>query len=95
MNKQEAKRELLNLLVSIDNQDDLEDILNLLLTPNEYEEIITRLQIFKKLQANKPQREISEELGVSIATVTRGSRELQQKQEQIKKLFSLLEESKN
>lgn len=92
MDEDKFKDELLNLLTSIEKQENLDQILDLLLTPQEYEEVITRLQIFKKLQAGDTQRDVSEELDVSIATVTRGSREIQQKPEQIKKLFNILED---
>ena len=50
----------------------LEDIL----TPAEYKEIPMRWQIVKQLACGIPQREIAKNLHVSIATITRGSREL-------------------
>ncbi|TSC56140.1 MAG: TrpR family transcriptional regulator, trp operon repressor [Parcubacteria group bacterium Greene0714_21] len=50
----------------------LEDIL----TPTEYKEIPIRWQIVKQLACGIPQREIAKNLHVSIATITRGSREL-------------------
>ena len=45
-----------------------------LFTPAEYEEIVKRWQIVKLLHEGVPQRDVSEQLGVSVATVTRGSR---------------------
>lgn len=50
-----------------------------LLTPTEFEEIVTRWQIIKQLSKGLPQREIANRLGVSIAKITRGSRELRDK----------------
>ena len=50
----------------------LEDIL----TPTEYKEIPVRWQIVQQLARGIPQREIAKNLHVSIATITRGSREL-------------------
>lgn len=47
-----------------------------LLTPSEYEEIIKRWQIVKRLYDGSPQRKIANSLQVGIGTVTRGSREL-------------------
>ena len=47
-----------------------------LLTPSEYDEVALRWQIVKRLAAGEPQRSIAKDLGVGIATVTRGSREL-------------------
>jgi TrpR family trp operon transcriptional repressor len=64
----------------------LEDIL----TPTEYKEIPTRWQIVKQLARGISQREIAKNLHVSIATITRGSRELLDKkggfQQVIKKI---------
>lgn len=48
-----------------------------ILTPKELDEISLRLQIVKMLKKGFPQREVAEKLGVSIGTVSRGSRELQ------------------
>ena len=47
-----------------------------LLTPREYNDITVRWQIVKRLYKGAPQREIAKDLGVSVATITRGSREL-------------------
>ncbi|PWU23015.1 transcriptional regulator [Candidatus Cerribacteria bacterium 'Amazon FNV 2010 28 9'] len=55
----------------------MKEFLGAILTPGELEEIPKRLQIVKMLKKNIPQRDIAEKLGVGIATVTRGSRELQ------------------
>lgn len=60
----------------IDSRSDMEDFLRGILTPSEIDEIPKRLQIVKMLKAGVPQKEISEKLGVGIATVTRGSREV-------------------
>lgn len=54
----------------------LNDFLLDLLTPQEYKELPKRWQIVKLLAKGVPQRQIAEELNVSIATITRGSREL-------------------
>ena len=50
----------------------LEDIF----TPTEYKEIPVRWQIVKQLAKGISQREIAKNLNVSVATITRGSREL-------------------
>ncbi|HBN59899.1 MAG TPA: transcriptional regulator, partial [Halomonas sp.] len=46
--------------------------------PAEYQEISKRLQIFKLLNEGMPHRKIADTLGVGIATVSRGSRALNQ-----------------
>ena len=57
----------------------LGEFLNDLLTPQEYEEIQTRWQIVKRLAKGEPQRTIARDLKIGIATVTRGSRALTDK----------------
>jgi TrpR family trp operon transcriptional repressor len=47
-----------------------------LLTPYEQQELINRLQIFELLSKGLSQRQVAQQLGVGIATVTRGSRAL-------------------
>jgi TrpR family trp operon transcriptional repressor len=54
----------------------VEEFLLGLLTPAELEEIPQRLQIVKLLKQGVAQHEIAKRLGVGIATVTRGAREL-------------------
>ena len=52
------------------------DFLKGILTPKEIEELSTRLQIVKMLKKDVPHQEIARRLKVGVATVTRGSREL-------------------
>ena len=69
-------RDLIDQLLKIKTQEEMEDFLLGILTPKEREEIPVRLQIVKMLRNGITQHEIAESLGVGIATVTRGSREL-------------------
>lgn len=69
--------ELIRLLLTIKTKEKMEDFLLGILTPKELKEIPMRLQIVKLLKSGIPQQEIAKELGVGVATVTRGSRELQ------------------
>ncbi len=62
------------------DQNALEHSLESLLTPKELVEISKRLQIFNLLEQGIPQRDIADRLGVGIATVTRGSRALQERE---------------
>ncbi len=50
-----------------------------LLSPAEYRELAVRWQIIKLLANNVPHRDIAKKLKVSVATVTRGSREMANK----------------
>lgn len=70
-------KQLINLLLNIKTEEQMEDFLLGILTPKEREELPKRLDIVKMLKGGIPQHEIAESLGVGVATVTRGSRELQ------------------
>lgn len=54
------------------------DFLKGILTPQELAAVSARLQIIKKLKAGVPQHDIAAQLGVGVATVTRGSKEIKQ-----------------
>jgi TrpR family trp operon transcriptional repressor len=69
-------QELLDSLLAAKDREALLQLLQSLLTPAELSEIPKRLQILKRLQAGEPQRRIAEDLGVGIATVSRGARAL-------------------
>ncbi len=86
MTKQYNK-ELTDLLTSIKDSKQMAEFLDDLLTPTEKEELPKRLQIVKMLLQGVPQREISEKLGVGIATVTRGARELKKKNSAFRKFL--------
>lgn len=69
-------KELVKLLSEIANYQTMSAILSNLLTPQEREELALRVQIFKGLIAGDSQRTLAKKLNVSLATVSRGSREL-------------------
>lgn len=56
----------------------LEDFLVGLTTDKERRELAQRLAIVKRLRTGEPQAKIASDLGVGVATVTRGSKELAQ-----------------
>lgn len=70
--------DLVSLLVSIDNTQEMRNFLFGLLTPKEREELPRRVEIVRQLKKGVPQQEIAARLGVGVATVTRGSKEVQQ-----------------
>ncbi len=80
--------ELVDLLSGIAVNGTMADTLSNLLTPQELEEMALRLQIFKGLLKNKSQRQLAKELNVSLATVSRGSRELKYGRPGLKKVLS-------
>ena len=68
--------ELIQEIIDLKTKDQVLDFLGWILTPQEMEQLPTRLQIVKMLKKGIPQREIAKRLGVGIATVTRGANEL-------------------
>lgn len=68
--------QLRDFLLSIKSKDQMENFMLGVLTPQELDDIPMRLEIVKLLKKKIPQQEIAKRLGVGIATVTRGSREL-------------------
>lgn len=74
-------QDLIDFFRQAESDDMLEKRLIALLTTNEINEMKHRLQIFTLLEQGIPQREIAKQLGVGIATVTRGSRALKELKE--------------
>lgn len=64
------------MLGLLQKPDEIERLLRDLLTPGELAAIAERWAIVKRLDAGHTQREIRDELGCGIATVTRGQRQL-------------------
>ena len=72
--KAELWNQVGDLLASQKDHDDLVELLTILLTPEERNAVGSRLAIIRALLAeDESQRDISARLGVSIATITRGS----------------------
>jgi len=68
---------LVKTLTEIKDPREMRTFLKMILTPKEVTEIPKRLEIFNQLQKGIPQRTIADKLNVGIATITRGSLELQ------------------
>jgi TrpR family trp operon transcriptional repressor len=47
-------------------------------TPKERDELVRRVEIVNRLLLSEPQQKIAADMGVGVATVTRGSKELAQ-----------------
>lgn len=69
--------ELISLIGSVDDLDDLGTLLEGLLTPREIREIVFRWRLISRLLEGVPQRDIAAELKVSLGKISRGSRLLQ------------------
>jgi TrpR family transcriptional regulator, trp operon repressor len=76
MNKKEFD-DLIDALLDIKTRKGMIDFVEGLLTDQELEEIPQRLAIVKMLKSGVPHHEIARKLRVGVATVTRGSKELQ------------------
>jgi len=74
------KSDLVHNLAEVQTDKNMRRLLDILLTPPEFDEMSRRLQILKKLIKGKTQRAIARDLGVGIATVERGAGELRKKQ---------------
>ncbi len=70
-------KDLINLFAKVNSPKEMENLLNGILTPKEREELVQRIDIIKMLKAGIPHHEIAQKLGVGVATVTRGSKEIQ------------------
>lgn len=69
--------DFINTLLKLNSKEKTRDFLEGILTPKELVEIPNRLAIVKMLKRGISQHDVAGELGVGIATVSRGSRELQ------------------
>ena len=69
--------ELATVFLSQKSEEEMKNLLEGILTPKELLEIPMRLQIVRMLKKGVPQHQIAKELGIGIATVTRGSKEIQ------------------
>ena len=70
-------KDLINLFAKVNSPKEMENLLNGILTPKERVELVQRIDIIKMLKAGIPHHEIAQKLGVGVATVTRGSKEIQ------------------
>ena len=68
---------IIEYLLKMQTQTEMFEFFDGLLTPKEKMELPRRLEIVKMLKAGIPQHTIAETLGVGVATVTRGSKEVQ------------------
>ncbi len=76
MKQDYSHTELVRILASLTDEEQMSKLLQDFLTPQELEDLVLRWEIIKLLHTGMPQREISKQLGVAIGTVSRGAREL-------------------
>lgn len=73
-------KELLEVVSSIKNLDDLNQFFNDIFTPAELEDISLRWKLLKDLHQGMTQRKIAEKYGISLCKITRGSKILKNKE---------------
>ena len=77
--KKEHKKELLNTIrKAAKDQKSLNAFLGDVLSPSEYENLATRIQILKQLKDGISHRQVAGDLHIGIGTVERGARVLQE-----------------
>jgi len=67
---------LIQTIKLCESDEELDQLLIGLLTPQEIEVIATRIEIARRLLKGESQRSVAKNLGIGIATVTRGAREV-------------------
>jgi len=87
-------QDILALVERATNEKQHEMLLTMLMTPDEREALIARVNILNELlKGENSQRQVSQMLGVGIATITRGSNELKSKTEHEKQQLQKLLQS--
>ncbi len=89
-------QQILDLVKHSSETDQHEILLTMLLTPDEREALVARVNILRELlKGELSQRQISQLLGVGVATITRGSSELKSKSSDEKQVIADLLDAKS
>lgn len=83
-------KELLKIISSINDLDELNRFFNDIFTPAELDDISLRWKLLKDLHKGMTQRKIAEKYGISLCKITRGSRVLKDKTSVVLKVLDLL-----
>ncbi len=67
-------QELLKIILSIKNLDELDSFFNDIFTPAELDDISMRWKLLNDLHKGVTQRKIAEKHGISLCKITRGSK---------------------
>jgi TrpR family trp operon transcriptional repressor len=79
--------ELLKVISSINDLDELSLFFNDIFTPAELDDISLRWKLLKDLHNGVTQRKISEKYGISLCKITRGSKVLKNKNSVVLKVL--------
>ena len=83
-------KELLKIISSINDLDELNQFFNDIFTPAELDDISLRWKLLKDLHNGMTQRKIAEKYGISLCKITRGSKVLKDKASVVLKVLNLL-----
>ena len=83
-----AYEDIISILSSIDNKEDMAALLDDLLTDKEILDIIDRFLVLDDLYRGKSQRDIASNRRMSLCKITRGSKMLKKKDGYMRKLLS-------
>ncbi len=82
-------QQLMDSVKTAVEKDQHELLLTMMMTPDERDALVARINIFCELmKGDMSQRQVSQMLGVGVATITRGSNELKAKSEQEKAVIA-------
>ncbi len=81
-------QELLNIISSIKDLDELSRFFNDIFTPAELDDISLRWKLLKDLHNGMTQRKISEKYGISLCKITRGSKVLKDENSVVLKVLN-------
>lgn len=80
--------DLIKIFASTTDVQDMQRLLEEMLTPNEIKDLLLRWNLMKDLYRGLPQRGIAASYGISLCKITRGSKILKQKGSYCKRLLS-------
>ncbi len=90
-NLDQYKKELIQVIYKIAQDEKLLfDFMRDILTPKDFETLAVRWQIVKRLEKGEHHQDIAKSLGVGVATVTRGSREIQKENGGFQRVFKVI-----
>lgn len=81
-------QELLKIISSINDLDELNRFFNDIFTPAELDDISLRWKLLKDLHKGMTQRKIAEKYGISLCKITRGSKVLKDKNSVVLKVLN-------
>jgi TrpR family trp operon transcriptional repressor len=88
LEEKNAYEDIISILSSIDNKEDMAALLDDLLTDKEILDIIDRFLVLDDLYRGKSQRDIASNRRMSLCKITRGSKMLKKKDGYMRKLLS-------